>query len=115
MKNHNAIRKSPVKLTAYFEEYERYGPGGLVILHVTRKNAKEAVTTLISNMGLYADDFEDLLIGANEGITDPLQVLRSYLQNSTNGDGCDFVYLIRNDTTGETIFEDDELFEERTV
>lgn len=115
MKNHNAIRKSPVKLTAYFEEYERCGPGGLVILHVARKDAKEAVTALISEMGLYADDFEDLLIGADEGITDPLQVLGSYLQNSTNGDGCDFVYLIRNDTTGDIIFKDDEFFEERTV
>lgn len=115
MKNHNAIRKSSVKLTAYFEEYERCGPGGLVILHVARKNAKEAVTALISEMGLYADDFEDLLIGADEGITDPLQVLGSYLQNSTNGDGCDFVYLIRNDTTGDIIFKDDEFFEERTV
>lgn len=114
MKNHNAMRKSVVKLTAYFEKYERFGTGGLVILHVARKNAKEAVTALISNMGLYAEDFEDLLIGADEGITDPLQVLGSYLQNSTNGDGCDFVYLIKDDTTGDIIFEDDQL-EERTV
>lgn len=114
MKNHNAMRKSLVKLTAYFEKYERFGTGGLVILHVARKNAKEAVTALISNMGLYAEDFEDLLIGADEGITDPLQVLGSYLQNSTNGDGCDFVYLIKDDTTGDIIFEDDQL-EERTV
>lgn len=115
MKNHNAMRKSLVKLTAYFEEYKRCGPGGLVILHVARKNAEEAVTALISEMGLYAYDFEDLLIGADEGITDPLQVLGSYLHNSTNGDGCDFVYLIRNDTTGDIIFKDDEFFEERTV
>lgn len=115
MENHNATQKSSVKLTAYFEKYERFGTIRLVILHVARKNAKEAVTALISNMGLYAEDFEDLLIGADEGITDPLQVLGSYLQNSTNGGGCDFVYLIRNDTTGEIIFEDDEFFEERTV
>lgn len=114
MKNHNAMRKSSVKLTAHFEKYERFETGGLVILHVARKNAKEAVTALISNMGLYAEDFEDLLIGADEGITDPLQVLGSYLQNSTNGDGCDFVYLIKDDTTGDIIFEDDQL-EERTV
>ena len=114
MKNHNDTRKSLVKITAYVEKYERFGTGGLVILHVARKNAKEAVTALISNMGLYADDFEDLLIGADEGITDPLQVLGSYLQNSTNGDGCDFVHLIRNDTTGDIIFEDGEL-EEKTV
>lgn len=115
MKNHDAMRKSSVKLTAYFEKYERFGNGRLVILHVARKNAKEAVTALISNMGLYAEDFEDLLIGADEGITNPLQVLGSYLQNSTNGDGCDFVYLIKNDTTGETIFKDDDFLEEKTV
>lgn len=115
MKNHNAMQKRPIKLTAYFDEYDRYGPGGLVILHVERKNAKEAVTALISEMGLYAYDFEDLLRCADEGITDPLQVLGSYLRNITNGDGCDFVYLIRNDTTGDIIFKDDEFFEERTV
>ena len=71
MENHNAMQKSSVKLTAYFEKYERFGTIRLVILHVARKNAKEAVTALISNMGLYAEDFEDLLIGADEGITDP--------------------------------------------
>lgn len=59
----------------------------------------EALKKIVDNLGLYlsVDEIEE------EGYS-PEQIIESI--QSTNGDGCDYIILLKNITTGEVYIDD---------
>ena len=95
-----------VTLQVTYEVYDRYGYGGRVkTAKVSGKDLRHALTRMVDKMGLYIDseeiEEENLTV---EQILDRIEM--------SNGDGCDFVLLLKNLTTGDVLFDYDEADEE---
>lgn len=92
--------QSQVKLHVEFYPYDRYETYGLKKANISAPTLLDALKKMVGNMGLYFEpqDIED------EGYTSE-EIIRSI--ESTNGDGCDFIILLKNITTGEVYIEED--------
>lgn len=96
-----ASKPANVKLQVRYEPYERYGSGLKArTATVSGVDLLDALKKMSDNMLLYfdSDDIED------DGYTAE-EVLERIEEE--NGDGCDFIYYIKNLTTGDTLFESD--------
>jgi hypothetical protein len=88
-----------VTLRVEYEPYERYGGGGgLRKARVSGKNLLDALTRMTSKMGLYItpEVIEELNMSSDRIIRDIIE---------SNGDGCDFIASLVNETTGETYID----------
>lgn len=102
---------SGVHLTVVYEKYERYGMGCTTILHVAADTVLNALDKMVGRMGLYFDSISELEEDMEEAATVSDVIERI---EAENGDGCDYVFLIRNDDTGE-VYLDTEFFEEDSI
>lgn len=91
---------SPVKLHVEFYPYERYEQSGLKKANIGGNTLLDALKTMVDNMGLYIDsnDIED------EQYT-PEEVISNIA--NTNGDGCDFIVLLKDMNTGQVFIDED--------
>ena len=97
-KNKKGIKEDIEKVTleVQFEEYERYGGGNIRKAKVSGANLLEALKKMVDRMRLYldSDEIEEKDMTAEE-------VLRRIA--GENGDGCDYIFYIKNVTTGENL------------
>lgn len=91
----------PAKYKVSFYPYDRYGSDeGLKNASFSAKTLKDALKKLASRLGLYLEP-EDI----DEEYSDAREALESI--KDSNGDGCDYIVLFKNETTGEVYIEED--------
>lgn len=66
---------------------------------------------MLQNIGVYVESVEEIKEEMEKEVTVEEVIDRIVAEN---GDGCDFVFSIKNDDTGESIYESD-YFEETTI
>jgi len=98
--NITAASKPNVKLRVEFETYERFGSGQIRKATVSGNTLLDALKKMVDNMQLYleSDMIEEENMTAEQVIEDIA---------GSNGDGCDFIFLLKNLTTGEVYIEED--------
>ncbi len=90
----------PAKYKVSFYPYDRYGSDeGLKNASFNAKTLKDALKKLADRLGLYLEP-EDI----DEEYSDAREALESI--KDSNGDGCDYIVLFKNETTGEVYIEE---------
>ena len=88
-----------VTLIAIAQEYERYEEGGLYRATASGKDEIDALKNLTDKMGIYLDSetIDEMMED------DPSITFESLIDDikSSNGDGCDFVFVLQ-DKRGKT-------------
>ena len=94
-----------VKLQVTYEPYQRYASSGVKTAKVSGDDLLDALKKMCDNMSLYLDSeyIEEDDMSAEE-IIDRI--------SGSNGDGCDFIYSIKDLTNGKILFEEDGYAEE---
>ena len=87
-----------------FEPYTRYGYEPIKTGRVSGKDLLDALLKMTDKMRLYinsdyVDDYEE-----DYGVKLTPEALLERIEEE-NGDGCDFIYYIKNLTTGEMLFD----------
>lgn len=95
---HYSKESNTVCLSIQYHPYDRYNRTPLEQTTVSGLTLLDALKAMVDDMGLYIDSDE---IEANNYDAD--QVIESIIQ--TNGDGCDYITLLKNVTTGEIYIE----------
>lgn len=88
----------PVELEVCYDKYERYKGGSLHRFKVKGENLLDALRNMTDRMRLYinSDDIEEREMKPRE-IIDEIE--------SCNGDGCDYIYYIKNVATGKKLLD----------
>lgn len=102
----NKLTESTEKTTieVKFEPYTRYGYEPVKTARISGKNLLDALLNMSDRMHLYvnsdyADDYED-----DYGVKLTAETFLERIEEE-NGDGCDFIFYIKNLTTGEMLFD----------
>ena len=96
-----------VTIYAELETYGRYGDGGEIRhIHATGHDEKYAMFVLLEMIGTYLD-FESIKEWEDE--LEREVTVKEIVENleSSNGDGCDYIFLLKNETTGEILMKED--------
>lgn len=110
--NRKGIMMSTIKLRVVYTPYERYQETAPHIGHITATSFREAVLKMLTKVHMYMD---------KESVEEQEEELGRQLTQeeiidllvSENGDGCDCIHSLTNETTGEEYMEDTEpCFEE---
>ena len=100
-----------MKIKVTYQRYERYQETPISEGHITAPDLRTAILALLDKIGMYAKS-EDVLDQEEEnGKKWTAEELIDNFICSVNGDGCDFVFNIKNEETGEIIFNSDEDYE----
>ena len=94
-----------VKLQVVYEPYTRYEMSSPKIGHITASTFREAIIKMLSRVEMYLDE---------ESIKEQEQALGRELTQEElldeltqqNGDGCDFIFQLSNEETGEIYIKD---------
>lgn len=88
-----------VKLEVMFEDYERFESGNIRRAQVSGVDLLDALKKMVDHMGLYitSEDIEDDEMSA-EDVIDSIE--------SSNGDGCDFIFLLKDVTSGKVYIKE---------
>lgn len=89
-----------VKLRVKFEPYQRYSSAPIKKATVSGPTLLDALKKMADRMLLYIDS--DLIEEENYTADEVISRIAS-----ENGDGCDFILLLKNLTTGEIYIEED--------
>lgn len=98
-----------VTLICKYEKYMRYETGGLHRVQCTGKDLLDALKKLTTKVGtLYLDpeQIEEDNMTADEVLDEIM---------STNGDGCDWIVLLQNKTTGETYIDETDYYDDEVI
>ena len=96
-----------MKIKVTYQRYERYQETPISEGHITAPDLRTAILALLDNIGMYVDS-EDVLEQEEEnGKKWTAEELIDNFISSVNGDGCDVVLNIKNEETGEIIFNSD--------
>lgn len=106
---------SKIKLKVVYVPYRRYEESAPNIGHITASSFREAIIKMLTRVRMYADkdtieEYEEELGRqmTQEELVDMLV--------AENGDGCDFIVALTNETTGESYMAATEFgFEEWTI
>lgn len=94
-----------VRLHVEYYPYERYGGGGgKRKANISADNMMEALAKLADHLGLYIQPEE--IIGDEDyppEYDSPEEVINEI--EMSNGDGCDYITLLQNKTTGEVLIK----------
>lgn len=96
----NTSSNSKTQLHVEYYPYERYSAGGrLRKANITAPTELEALAKMCNKLGLYMDYDDVMENGSVEAVIDSI--------DESNGDGCDYITLLENRTTGEVLIESD--------
>ena len=87
-------------LEVEFEPYERYGRQGIKKLRAKGADLYQALCNMCDKMMLYLDSEQ-----IQEEEMTPDDIIESI--DSSNGDGCDYIFYIKNISTGEMLLQGD--------
>ena len=99
-----------MKYEVIFEECEKLEADEMIHAVFTAKSLLEATKRLCKNVSLYVE--EDMIVSGRDKRSmdldeaDEFYTPTEFLEEleDLNGDGCDYVHLFKNLTTGETLF-----------
>ena len=100
-----------MRIKVVYQRYERYQETPISEGHITAPDLRTAILALLDKIGMYAKS-EDVLDQEEENgkkWTDE-ELIDNFIC-SVNGDGCDVVLNIKNEETGEIIFNSDCAYE----
>ena len=93
-----------IKLKVVYEPYQRYQPACPRIGHITAKSFRQAVIKMLSRVRMYAD--EEVILEREEQLgREMTQEEMIEMLYAENGDGCDFIFSLTNETTGEVYMD----------
>lgn len=96
-----------MKIKVTYQKYERYQESIISEGHITAPDLRTAILALLDKIGMYIES-EDVLEQEEEnGKKWTAEELIDNFVCSVNGDGCDVVFNIKNEETGEIIFNSD--------
>ena len=100
-----------MKIKVTYQRYERFQETPISEGHITAPDLRTAILALLDKIGMYVDS-EDVLEQEEEnGKKWTAEELIDNFICSVNGDGCDVVLNIKNEETGEIIFNSDCAYE----
>lgn len=100
-----------MKIKVVYQRYARYRETNISEGHITSPDLRTAVLALLDNIGMYVDSEEVLELEEENGKKWTAEELIDNFISSVNGDGCDCVFNIKNEETGEIIFNLDDDYE----
>lgn len=108
--NHNSKHfeeRRTVRIKVVYQRYERYQETPISEGHITAPDLRTAILALLDRIGMYADSEVVLELEEENGKKWTAEELIDNFISSVNGDGCDIVFNIKNEETGEIIFNSD--------
>ena len=108
--NHNSKHfeeRRTIRIKVVYQRYERYQETPISEGHITAPDLRTAILVLLDRIGMYADSEEVLELEEENGKKWTAEELIDKFICSVNGDGCDIVFNIKNEETGEIIFNSD--------
>lgn len=96
-----------MRIKVVYQRYERYHETPISEGHITAPDLRTAILALLDNIGMYADSEVVLELEEENGKKWTAEELIDKFICSVNGDGCDIVFNIKNEETGEIIFNSD--------
>ena len=105
--NHNSKHseeRRTIRIKVVYQRYERYQETPISEGHITAPDLRTAILALLDRIGMYADSEEILALEEENGKKWTAEELIDKFISWVNGDGCDFVFNITNEETGEIIF-----------
>lgn len=103
----NFEERSTVRIKVVYQRYERYQETPISEGHITAPDLRTAILALLDRIGMYADSEVVLELEEENGKKWTAEELIDNFICSVNGDGCDIVFNIKNEETGEIIFNSD--------
>lgn len=100
-----------MKIKVTYQRYERYQETPITEGHITAPDLRTAILALLDEIGMYAESEDVLECEKENGKKWTAEELIDNFISSVNGDGCDFVLNIKNEETGEIIFNSDYEYE----
>lgn len=105
--NHNSKNfeeRSTVRIKVLYQTYTRYQEMPISEGHITAPDLRTAILALLDRIGMYADSEVVLELEEENGKKWTAEELIDIFISQVNGDGCDFVFNIKNEETEEIIF-----------
>lgn len=114
--------EGPCTYKLIYETYERYEAGRIGTKTFKAKTLTDAVIKIADKLGLYIEPEEVLVNGKTkeqqaeetgydvEDIMTAEEAIESIKES--NGDGCDFIALFKNETTGETYIDEQDALDD---
>lgn len=94
-----------VTLEVMFEKYIRYGDGGIHTAKISGKDEVDALIRMCDKMRLYIDsDWAEEFKEETGSYLTVENIIENISMN--NGDGCDYIFYIKNLTSGETLLDE---------
>lgn len=112
--NHNSKNfeeRRTMRIKVVYQRYARYRETTISEGHITAPDLRTAILALLDNIGMYVDSEEVLALEEENGKKWTAEELIDNFISSVNGDGCDCVFNIKNEETGEIIFNLDDDYE----
>ena len=112
--NHNSKHfeeRRTIRIKVVYQRYERYQETPISEGHITAPDLRTAILALLDRIGMYADSEEILALEEEDGKKWTAEELIDKFISQVNGDGCDFVFNITNEETGEIIFNSNYYYE----
>lgn len=100
-----------MRIKVVYQRYERYQETPISEGHITAPDLRTAILALLDNIGMYVDSEEILELEEENGKKWTSEELIDNFICSVNGDGCDFIFNITNEETGEVIFNSNSEYE----
>lgn len=112
--NHNSKHfeeRCTMSIKVVYQPYERYQETPISEGRITAPDLRTAILALLDEIGMYVDSEEVLELEEENGKKWTAEELIDNFISSVNGDGCDFVFNITNEETGEIIFNSNDDYE----
>lgn len=93
-----------MRIKIVYQQYDRYHKTPVSEGHITAPDLRTAILALLDKIGMYVDSEEVLELEEENGKKWTAEELIDNFICSVNGDGCDVVLNIKNEETGEIIF-----------
>ena len=93
-----------MRIKVVYQQYDRYYKTPISEGHITAPDLRTAILALLDEIGMYVDSEEVLELEEENGKKWTAEELIDNFICSVNGDGCDAVFNITNEETGEIIF-----------
>ena len=96
-----------MRIKVIYQRYERYQETPISEGHITAPDLRTAILALLDRIGMYVHSEDVLEVEEASGKKWTAEELIDNFICSVNGDGCDLVFNIKNEETGEIIFNSD--------
>lgn len=96
-----------MKIKVTYQRYERYRETLISEGRITAPDLRTAILALLDKIGMYVESEDVLALEEENGKKWTAEELIDNFISSVNGDGCDLVLNIKNEETGEIIFNSD--------